>query len=186
MKKIRPSIFIAIFAILVFAGGYFTTIKGKKEVIKEKQEEYQTLQSKLRKTMAVVKRKEEANKKLQFVSKRWEQAKRMLPKESYIPELLGTLTKLSGTYEVEIEYFKPLSQHTREKYVEVPIEMKISGGYHEIGRFMAAVNNMERVVNIKGLKLKGKTGEKAEEEEYKISASFTLITYVSKGGKIEG
>ncbi len=184
MRKIRPSIFIIIFAILVFTGGYFSTIKGKKVVIKEKQDEYTTLQNKLKKTMAVVKRKEEANKRLQIVSKKWEQAKRMLPTESNIPELLGTLTKLSGTYEVGIGHFKPLSQSAKQKYIEVPVAMVIRGGYHDIARFMAAMNNMERIANVIELKL---TGEKGETEEgYKISATFVLTTYISKGGKDEG
>lgn len=185
MRKIKPSIFIGIFAIIIFAGGYFTTIKGKKEVIREKQDEYMILQTKLKKTMAVVKRKEEANEKLKIVSKKWEQAKRMLPEVGNIPELLGTLTKISGTYEVGIEQFRPLSQSTREKYIEIPIEIAINGGYHDIAQFMAAMNNMERIVNIKGLQLVG-AREQDEEGEYKISATFTLITYISKGGRIEG
>jgi len=50
---------------------------------------------------------------------------------------------------------------------------------------MAAMNNMERIVNIKGLQLVG-AREQDEEGEYKISATFTLITYISKGGIIEG
>ncbi|MCK4322756.1 type 4a pilus biogenesis protein PilO [candidate division WOR-3 bacterium] len=185
MRKIRPSIFIGIFAIIVFAGGYFTTIKGKRALIKDKQDEYSLVQNKLKKTMAVVKRKEEANRRLQIVSREWEQAVRMLPTETNIPELLGTLTKLGGTHEVRIERFKPLAKSVKQKYIEVPIEITIRGGYHDIARFMAAMNNMERIVNIKGLKLAAGRAE-ATEEEYKISATFVLITYVSKGGKVEG
>ncbi len=185
MRRIRPSIFIGIFAIIVFAGGYFTTIKGKSALIKEKQDEYSLLQNKLKQTMIVVKRKEEANRRLQIVSKEWEQAIRMLPQESNIPELLGTLTKISGTYDLRIEHFKPLSQNAKERYIEYPIDMQIKGGYHDIARFMAAMNNMERIVNVRNIRLTG-TREETEEEEYKISASFILISYITKGGKVEG
>ncbi|MCK4420258.1 type 4a pilus biogenesis protein PilO [candidate division WOR-3 bacterium] len=187
MRKLRPSIFIGILAILIFVGGYYTTIKKTKEKIKTKEEEYQLVESKLRKTRAVVKRKEEANRRLQIVSKRWKQAKRMLPTEADIPILLGTIEKLSGTCEVDIQRFKPLPQSAKEKYIEVPIEITINGGYHDIAHFMAAMNNMERIVNIKNLKLKGeRIKEGVEKEEFKIKASFILVTYISKGGKDEG
>ncbi len=184
MKRMRPSVFIFIFAIIIFAAGWFTTIKSKRQEIAKKQEVYQNLQNQLRKTTAVVKRKKEANRRLQIISKKWAQAQKMLPKEASIPQLLRTLTKLSGSCDVKIQHLKPSPQREKEKYTEIPIEVKIAGGYHNIGRFMAGLNNMSRIVKVQGLKLS--EGKELEEGEFVISAAFALITYISKGGKVEG
>lgn len=179
MGKIKPSIIIAIFAVIVFAGGYFTTIKNTKEKIETRREEYQKLQTKLKKTRAVVKRKEEANRKLRLVSQKWKQAKRMLPEDSSIPGLLKTVTKLASSAEVKIDHFKPGSKNTKDKYIEIPIAMTITGSYHNVVRFIAGINNMERIINIRGIELGDSKGEGTK--EFVIKAEFTAVAYVSKG-----
>jgi type IV pilus assembly protein PilO len=180
----KVSIIVFVLALLIGFGMYFTVIKEKNAKIKVKSKEYQDIEAKLSKTIAVVKRKKEAARKLQIVSAKWNQAKKMLPTEASISSLLNTLTKQSANNEVKIKHLKPLGQSSKEKYNEIRIEMQVHGGYHNVGSFMAALNNMERIVNVKDLKLTPISV--AEGEEFKISASFNLLTYVTKGGKVEG
>ena len=184
MKGMKFSIIIGFLAVMIFCGMFFTVIKEKSAKIEIKQDEYRDLEEKLSKTIAVVKRKKEAARKLKIVSAKWNQAKKMLPTEASISTLLTTLTKESSKNEVKIKHLKPLGRASKDKYDEIRIEMQVHGSYHEIGSFMAGLNNMERIVNIKDLKL-SPAPTKAE-EELKISASFNLLTYVTKGGKIEG
>lgn len=184
MKGMKASIIVILLAILIGFGMYFTVIKENKAKIAVKEKQYKELEAKLSKTIAVVKRKQEAMKKLKIVSARWNQAKKMLPTEASISTLLTTLTKKSSENQVKIKHLKPLGTTSRDKYDEIRIEMEVSGGYHNIAGFMADLNNMERIVNVKNLKLSPAKGE--EENEILISASFDLLTYVTKGGKVEG
>lgn len=184
MKGMKVSIIVFALALLIGFGMYFMVIKEKDSKIKAKREEYKNIEEKLSKTIAVVKRKKEAARKLKIVSAKWNQAKKMLPTEASISTLLNTLTKQSANNEVKIKHLKPLGQNSKEKYDEIRIEIQIHGGYHNVGNFMAALNNMERIVNVKDLKLT--PIQVAEGEEFMISASFNLLTYVTKGGKVEG
>lgn len=184
MKGMKFSIIIGLLAVLIFCGMYFTVIKEKSEKIAVKEKEYEELETKLSKTIAVVKRKQEAARKLKIVSAKWNQAKKMLPTEASISTLLTTLTKQSSKNEVKIRHLKPLGRASKDKYDEIRIEMQVQGGYHKIGSFMADLNNMERIVNVRNLKLSPTS--RGDEEELQISASFNLLTYVTKGGKIEG
>ncbi len=184
MKRMRVSIIVFLLAILIGFGIYFTVIKEKNKKIVVKEKQYKELEAKLSKTIAVVKRKQEAMKKLKIVSARWNQAKKMLPTEASISSLLTTLTKKSSENQVKIKHLKPLGTTARDKYDEIRIEVQIDGGYHNIAGFMADLNNMERIVNVKNLKLS--PSKSTDEEEIKISASFDLLTYVTKGGKVEG
>jgi len=183
LKGNKASIIVIAVAILIVVGMYFTVITEKKEKIKDKQEEYKDIEAKLSKTIAVVKRKKEAAKKLKIVSAKWNQAKKMLPTEASISTLLTTLTKQSSNNEVKIKHLKPLGQNSKGKYDEIRIEMQVQGSYHKIGSFLASLNNMERIVNIRDLKL---SPVSSKEEGMLISASFNLLTYISKGGKVEG
>ena len=184
MKGMKVSIIVIILALLIGFGMYFTVIKEKSEKIAIKRKEYKDIEAKLSKTIAVVKRKKEAARKLKIVSAKWNQAKKMLPTEASISTLLTTLTKQSSKNEVKIKHLKPLGRASKDKYDEIRIEMQVQGGYHKIGGFMADLNNMERIVNVRDLKLSPISGD--EDEEVKISASFNLLTYVTKGGKVEG
>ncbi|MBN1695071.1 type 4a pilus biogenesis protein PilO [candidate division WOR-3 bacterium] len=184
MKGMKFSIIIGFLAVLIFCGMYFTVIKEKSEKIAVKEKEYEELETKLSKTIAVVKRKQEAARKLKIVSAKWNQAKKMLPTEASISTLLTTLTKQSSKNEVKIKHLKPLGRSSKDKYDEIRIEMQVQGSYHKIGSFMADLNNMERIVNVRNLKLNPVSA--GEDEEPQISASFNLLTYVTKGGKVEG
>ena len=183
----KGSIIVFVLALLVGAGMYFTVMKENKAKIEDKREEYKELEAKLSKTRAVVKRKKEAARKLKLVSAKWDQAKKMLPTEASISTLLTTLTKRSAKNEVKIKHLKPLGRSSKEKYDEIRIEMEVHGGYHNIGSFLADLNNMERIVNVKNLNLKpGKSPKSGEETDFIVIASFDLLTYVTKGGKVEG
>jgi type IV pilus assembly protein PilO len=180
----KASIIVIVLALLIGFGMYFTVIKEKDEKIAVKREEFKKIEAKLSKTIAVVKRKKEAARKLKIVSAKWNQAKKMLPTEASIPTLLTTLTKQCAKNEVKIKHLKPLGQSSKQKYDEIRIEMQIHGTYHRIGSLMADLNNMERIVNVRDLKLSPVSSK--EEEQIQISASFNLLTYISKGGKVEG
>jgi type IV pilus assembly protein PilO len=184
----KGSIIVFVIALLVGAGMYFTVITENKEKISDKRAEYKDLEAKLTKTRAVVKRKKEAARKLKLVSAKWDQAKKMLPTEASISTLLTTLTKRSTKSEVKIKHLKPLGRSSKEKYDEIRIEMEVHGGYHNIGTFLASLNNMERIVNVKNLKLKPARAKQSDDEEevFIVIASFDLLTYVTKGGKVEG
>lgn len=187
MKGMKGSIIVIALAVLVAAGMYFTVINENKAKIKERREEYKELEAKLTKTRAVVKRKQEAARKLKLVSAKWDQAKKMLPTEASISTLLNTLTKRSSKNEVKIKHLKPQGRSSKEKYDEIRIAMEVEGVYHDIGRFMADLNNMERIVNVENLRLSpGRSQQGEEDMGFILNASFDLLTYVTKGGKVEG
>lgn len=182
----KGSIIVFALALLIGCGMYFAVIDKNKDKIRVKKAEYKELEAKLSKTRAVVNRKKEAARKLKIVSSKWNQAKKMLPTEASISSLLSTLTKRSSKNEIKIKHLKPLGKSSKEKYDEIKIEMEIEGSYHDVGSFMADLNNMERIVNVKNLRLSPGKGRQVEEAEFVISASFDLFTYVTKGGKVEG
>jgi type IV pilus assembly protein PilO len=188
LKVNKGSIIVIALAVLIAAGMYFTVISENDTKIKQKEDEFKEIQTKLTKTRAVVKRKKEAARQLKLVSAKWDQAKKMLPTEASISTLLTTLTKRSSKNEVKIKHLKPQGRQSKEKYDVIRIEMQVQGSYHDIGRFMAALNNMERIVNVENLRLSpGRSTQKDKDAEaFFIDASFDLLTYVTKGGKVEG
>jgi type IV pilus assembly protein PilO len=56
---------------------------------------------------------------------------------------------------LDVLRFKPSSEVAKGFYAEVPVDLKLTGSYHQAGAFFDAVSKMERIVNIQGLTLGG-------------------------------
>ena len=84
-----------------------------------------------------------------------EEALGELPLDKEIPALLTKVATLAQEKGLDIVRFRPLAEAPRDFYAEVPVELRLSGSYHQAALFFDAVSKMERIVNIKGLRLGG-------------------------------
>lgn len=78
-----------------------------------------------------------------------------LPLEREIPKLLTRVGDLAKEKGLEVLRFKPSGEVTKGFYAEVPVELKLSGSYHQAGAFFDAVSKMKRIVNIQNLTMGG-------------------------------
>ena len=177
MSKLRPSYFVVLLAIILFVAGYFTVIKKQKTEYLKLEEEYKNLTVDVSKARAVAERKNQAMREYWLVTKRWEKANQMLPKQGNIPDILRDINKLAGAAGVKINLFKPKAPIPKEKYTEIPLDIEVTGTYHEIARFLAYLNNMERIVNVSSIDL-----TPGKEETWGLQAKMSAIAYIGQGG----
>ncbi len=176
--KIRYSYIIILLAIVIFALGYFLIINKKKAEYLKIRGEYQKVSEDLNKARAVAEKKDKALLEYMIIKKRWEKANEMLPQTITMTNLLNEISRYAGMSGVKILLFKP-SPNIVEKggYGELSIEMSVSGGYHDIARFLAALNNMPRIVNVNSISIKT--------EKEKLTASMNLSAYVGSTGGVK-
>lgn len=84
-----------------------------------------------------------------------EEALDELPLKKEIPNLLTNIGDLAKEKGLDILRFKPSGEVSKGFYAEVPVDLKLTGSYHQAGAFFDAVSKMERIVNIQGLSLGG-------------------------------
>jgi type IV pilus assembly protein PilO len=78
-----------------------------------------------------------------------------LPLEREIPTLLTGVADLAKEKGLEVLRFKPSGEVVKGFYAEVPVELQLSGSYHQAGAFFDAVSKMKRIVNIQNLTMGG-------------------------------
>ncbi len=86
---------------------------------------------------------------------------KQLPNKAEIDGLLNDVNQAGVGRGMVFELFKPAEKETLyEFYAELPINIKLSGSYHDFGEFSSAVANLDRIVTINdiNLKLDPKTG----------------------------
>src|SRR5437867_5374951 len=75
---------------------------------------------------------------------RWVKAAELLPTDQQVPVLLRKITLAAQQTGVEFVVFRPNEPKVQEHYTELPLQIGVCGGYHQIGSFVAELSNMRR------------------------------------------
>jgi len=85
---------------------------------------------------------------------------RQLPNRSQMDALLVDINQAGLGRGLAFELFKPAPSETqREFYAELPIQVKVTGSYHDMGAFASDVGQLSRIVTLNDVKIDaGKDG----------------------------
>ena len=151
---------LAIVFLVILGAGYWFDWKGQLEQIdaeKAKEEE-------LKKTF--VAKKTEAldlplyRKQLEDIEKQFGALLKQLPGKSEIDALLTDINQAGLGRGLQFDLFKPAADETmRDFYAELPISIRITGNYHDIGAFAADVGKLSRIVTLNDIALTAGKGD---------------------------
>jgi type IV pilus assembly protein PilO len=73
---------------------------------------------------------------------------KQLPDRSQIDGLLTDINQAGLARGLEFELFKPGQETQAEFYAEMPISIKVTGGYHDLGAFATDISKLSRIVTL--------------------------------------
>jgi type IV pilus assembly protein PilO len=152
---------------------------GHRAVAAERSEleaDYRQLSSDLSKARQTLNNLAEVEHQYQILNKRWDVASKLLPEDREVAELLRKVTLVGQQSGVEFLLFKPKPQVAGDIYNENPVDVKVVGGYHQVGTFLAEVANLERIVNVSNLSLVTNTQKDAPSDQT-VEAHFVATAY---------
>lgn len=76
-----------------------------------------------------------------------------LPEEKEIPDLLSSVNEMGRLHGLEFILFKQGKPVRKEYYSEIPVEIQLQGGFHQILQFLSKVGSMDRIVHVSKLKI---------------------------------
>ena len=89
---------------------------------------------------------------------RWILAAELLPTDRQLGSLLRKITLAGQETGVQFVRFKPTASKTETYYTEMPVQIAVSGGYHQVGSFLAELANLRRIVTVTDMRLKTNPG----------------------------
>ena len=98
---------------------------------------------------------------------------RQLPNKTEIESLLTDISQTGIASGLEIEFFKPEGLSPKEFYAEFPIKLRVTGRYHQFGKFVSGVAALPRIVTMRDISItkpKDTTGVQLQME-------VTAVTY---------
>jgi type IV pilus assembly protein PilO len=78
---------------------------------------------------------------------------KQLPSKAEMDALLQDISQAGQGRGLQFELFKPGQVLVKEYYAELPIDIRITGSYHDIGAFSSDIANLPRIVTINNVTL---------------------------------
>jgi type IV pilus assembly protein PilO len=73
---------------------------------------------------------------------------KQLPKDTEVPGLIDDISAAALDAGLELKRIDPADMRKTEFYKELPINIEVSGGYHEMGAFVSGVASLPRIVTL--------------------------------------
>ncbi len=169
----RYAIVIALAVVIVGGYWYFFHTAAVKQLASA-QYELRELSQKKRQQLEYVARLAQYEAKFNQLQQDLNEARSQLPDEADIPQLLAQLDNNARNSGLTIVKFRPKAEAPQDFYAEVGVEMEVKGSYHEIGTFVDAVGKMDRIVNVKDIRM-GKPA--TENSKVVVESQFAIVTY---------
>jgi Tfp pilus assembly protein PilO len=105
------------------------------------------------------------------------------PLEEQLPELLGTIAQAARSAQVRLLSIKPEGEMRQltpgpTGYLELPVQVETSAGYHQVGRFIDALENSDSLLRVEEL------GIRADPVDiWHHQVSFVLAVYLLPSGE---
>ncbi len=102
------------------------------------------------------------------------QLEKQLPGKAEIDALLSDINQAGLGRGLQFELFRPGQVQIKDYYAELPIAIRVSGRYHDVGSFAADVANLSRIVTLQNLVI---TPINARDANGSLAMEATARTY---------
>ena len=149
---VAPKALLCVFiAVGVAAALWFVKIKEYEEELAAEVAREQTLradyQAKLIKAVSLEALRRQREQIQQYVI----QLEKQLPSKAEMAALLSDINQAGLGRSLQFELFRPGQVVVKEYYAELPIEVRVTGKYHDMGAFASDIAHLSRIVTLNNI-----------------------------------
>jgi type IV pilus assembly protein PilO len=79
---------------------------------------------------------------------------RQLPGKTEVPSLLVDISQVGVGAGLEEKLFQPANEIKKDFYAELPIKIRLTGSYHQMGEFVSGIAALPRIVTLHDISIK--------------------------------
>lgn len=148
----RNLLFLAVCAGVV-AGLWFAWLKGVDEELVAETAREQQLRDTYKQKLVQAVNLDALRKQLEQVQQYVTQLEKQLPSKAEMDALLSDINQAGLGRSLQFDLFRPGQVAVREYYAELPITIRVTGTYHDLGLFAGDIANLSRIVTLNNLTL---------------------------------
>ncbi|MCH7343288.1 type 4a pilus biogenesis protein PilO [Pelomonas sp. CA6] len=108
------------------------------------------------------------------------QLEKQLPGKAEMDALLSDINQAGLGRGLQFELFRPGQVAVKDYYAELPISVRVSGRYHDIGAFTADVSNLSRIVTLHDLNVAVAQGKDVPAGQLSMEATARTYRYLDQ------
>lgn len=147
---IKAIVVLIIFA-LILGGGYWFFIKDQYTQLERVERTEQELRESYESKAYQVANLEVFKAQMQEMEETFGALVRQLPSETEVPGLLEDITNTALGNGLALQEVALQPEQRRDFYSELPINIRVSGSYHELASFVSSVASLPRIVTLHDL-----------------------------------
>jgi type IV pilus assembly protein PilO len=147
--------------------------------IKQLEKDIAGLQATMRANDEKIKKLSELRVEVKTLETRLKTLTEQLPPGSEVSGLLRQIQNLVSQSGLTLKLWRPdkRREHPSGLYEEIPINLELIGGYHDVGVLYDRVSKMTRIVNMLNMKMSGASRNKSGGMDIKVSC--TALTFAA-------
>jgi type IV pilus assembly protein PilO len=134
--------------LLVLALGYTFYLSDLEDQLNLKREEESTLKEQFATKAHMAANLELYTQQMKEMETSFGVLLRQLPSDTEVPGLLEDITRTGLGSGLEFEEIKLLPEVTQQFYIELPIQITVTGAYHDLATFVSGVAGLPRIVTL--------------------------------------
>ena len=152
LPKVASWVLLAVLVVVLL---WLVLLSDKKDELEAERNKEPSLKTDYRSKLAQAVNLPELRKQKQQVEEYVTQLEKQLPGKAEMDALLTDINQAGIGRGLQFELFRPGAVAVRDYYAELPITIRVSGRYHDIGAFAADVANLSRIVTLHDLSVTG-------------------------------
>jgi type IV pilus assembly protein PilO len=133
--------------------GWFALLTGAHDELDAERNKEPTLKADYRNKLGQAVNLGELRKQKLQVEEYVTQLEKQLPGKAEMDALLSDINQAGLGRGLQFELFRPGQVAVKDYYAELPIAIKVSGRYHDLGAFAADIANLSRIVTLHNLSI---------------------------------
>ena len=144
---------LAFISVAVVAALWFSWLSSFQDELEAERAKEVQLRADYQKKLAQAVNLDALKQQLEQVQQYVTQLEKQLPSKAEMDALLSDINQAGLGRSLQFELFRPGQVNVKEYYAELPIAVKVTGSYHDIGLFAADVANLSRIVTLNNITL---------------------------------
>ncbi len=169
-----------IVGILLLVGAYYGFMTTKYESLEKLRQTEAKLKVEFMEKESQASLLEQYQEQLAEMEKSLGDLLRQLPDQAEVANLLVDVSQTGLASGLEFELFQPQVEVPQDFYTELPIRLRVVGGFHEMGVFAGGLAALPRIVTLHDIKI---TSSKGNTSQLTMDALAKTYRYSLEGAK---
>lgn len=180
--SVKITMYILIF-LLVMVFAYFVLIRGVQEEISSAEAQQENLLNEFRDKNSKLRNLKQYQAQVELMQGQFNQQLEQLPKETEIAGLVEDINTAGVSSGLEFKNIQLQPEIRQEIFIEQPIDISVTGGFHSMGGFVSAIAALPRIVTLHDFKIDAPETKGSEIPKLTMNMKAKTYRYITEQDK---